>query len=391
MNRTLTIAKLTGNPFTLVPNETVTNWAGYAELRAELLDVIHSCRVDQVGLSEFAIIHGELGTGKSHALRYLRYLITDEQREEFASPCVYLETLKVAANMNFLALYCKIMEILVPHIRETADWLDLSVEDTAKTQDPDGRRHELEEEIEKIYSDPVLTRGYPPLSLLLRGIKNRSAEALSLLLGGKLAGSGAMEKYAKYNMMSAIDSEYDATKCLGAYVNLCTRGTNILSEGDIMARNRGFYFFFDELEIANDFRPQEALSVNQGIRDLINSCPENCCFLFGMTGDVRSIYGLLTQAVIRRMSREPLEIEPLTSEEAVEFLKQVLRAYRSDTEDPDEYPFREEALLAIAEATQIKTSSELFRGCRRVLEKSVLSGALEPGGMIDVAMVRQTL
>ena len=101
MNRTLSIAKLTGNPFTLVPNETVTNWAGYADLRTELLDTIQSCRVDQVGLSEFAIIHGDLGTGKSHALRYLRYLITDEQREAFSSPCVYLETLRVAPSMDF--------------------------------------------------------------------------------------------------------------------------------------------------------------------------------------------------------------------------------------------------------------------------------------------------
>ncbi len=131
--------------------------------------------------------------------------------------------------------------------------------------------------------------------------------------------------------------------------------------------------------------------MNQGIRDLINACPENCCFIFGMTGDVRSIYGLLTQAVIRRMSREPLEIEPLTSDEAVEFLRQVLKGYRYDAEDPDEYPFEGNALFAIAEGTQIKTSSELFRACRRVLEKSVLSGALKPGGTIDVDMVKKAL
>ena len=391
MNKTLMIARLRGNPFTLVPHETVTHWAGYHGLKTELLDVIQSCRVDQVGLSEFTIIYGELGAGKSHALRYLRHLITDGQAGEFASPCVYLETLKVAAKMDFIALYCKIVEILVPHIKETADWLDLLVEETVKTRSPDGTRDELEEGIKRVYSDRGLTPGYPPLSLLLRGIKEGSAEALSLLLGRKLSGAGAVEKYATYNMTGPIDSEFDATKCLGAYVNLCTRGAGGLDEGDIVARNRAFYFFFDELEIANDFRPQEALSVNQGIRDLINLCPENCCFLFGMTGDVRSIYGLLTQAVIRRMSRDPLEIEPLTTEEAVDFLKQVLRAYRSNAEDPDEYPFQEEALLAIAEATQIKTSSELFRGCRRVLEKSVLSGNLEQGGTIDLAMVRQTL
>ena len=392
MNETLTIAKLSSNPFTLVPSDPVTTWAGYADLKSVLLDLVQSCRSDQVGLSEFAILHGELGTGKSHALRYLKHWIDYECKEEFESQCVYLETLKVAASMNFLALYKKIMDLLIPHIKETAEWLDYAIEDSAIGCSENPRQSEVAEEMEKIYQNGKLTPGFPPLANLLRGIKNESADALSLLLGEKLSGSRAMEKYAAYNMTGAIDSEYDATRCLGAYVNLCTRGTESLREGDIMARNKAFYFFFDEVEIANDFRPQEALSVNQGIRDLINSCPENCCFLFGMTGDVRTIFGLFTQAVIRRMSREPLEIRALSTEEAVEFLKQVLKAHRSSNTDvSDEYPFLEEALFAIAEATQIKTSSELFRGCRRVLEKSVLSGELKEGDVVDAEMVARLL
>lgn len=395
MADTLTLAKLTHNPFTLVPDEKVTIWAGYPELRQQLLDIIDSCRSDRVGLSEFAILHGELGAGKSHALRYLRHWITDEEKGDYQSPCVYLDTLKVAASMSFVALYRKIMEALIPHIKETADWLDLAIEEAAKRRIPDSRRQEQDREIDTLYADPSLTPGYPPLALLLKEVKRGShggsQEGLSLLLGEKLGGAGAMRKYQSYNMTGPIESEYDATKCLGAYVNLCTRGTTTLVDGDVLARNKAFYFFFDELETVNDFRPQEALSMNQGLRDLINACPENCCFLFGMTGDVRDIYGLLTRPVIRRMSREPLMIQPLTSEEAVQFLKQVLKGRRTDPGDPDEYPFDEEALVAIAELTQLKTPSELFRGCRRVLEKSVLSGALQEGGLIDVSMVKQIL
>ncbi len=391
MNATLSLAKLTSNPFTLVPTDPVTNWAGYADLKSALLDMVGSCRSDQVGLSEFAILHGELGTGKSHALRYLSYEITEREKEEFRSPCVYLETLKVAANPNFLTLYKKVMDQLTPHIKETAEWLDMTIEDTARQRLPDGRRNDQEEEIERIYQQSDVTPGYPPLARLLRGVNSGSTEALAVLLGEKLSGANAMQKYNAYGMTGAIDSEYDTTRCLGAYVNLCTQGTKALNDGEIMARNKAFYFFFDELEILGDFRPQEALSVNQGLRDLINACPENCCFLIGMTGDVRGIYGLLTQAVIRRMSREPLEIQPLTTDDAVEFLRQVLKAHRSDANDPDEYPFLEEALIAIVEATQIKTPSELFRGCRRVLEKSVLTGALSAGGVIDHTMVAQTL
>ena len=391
MTTTLDIARLTRNPFTLVPEDRVTVWAGYTELRQQLWDIIESCRSDRVGLSEFAILHGELGAGKSHALRYLRHVITDQAKDDFNSPCVYLDTMKVSAHMSFVALYRRIMELLIPHIKETAEWLDLIIEEAAKIRTPNGRRQEQDQQIDALYADQRLTPAYPPLALLLKGVKKDSPEAIALLLGEKLPGARAIDKYRSYNMTGPIDSEYDATKCLGAYVNLCTRGTAALSEGDVLARNKAFYFFFDELEAVNDFRPQEALSMNQGLRELINACPENCCFLFGMTGDVREIYGLLTRPVIRRMSRDPLMIDPLTPIEAVGFLKQVLKSHRSDSGDPDEYPFDGGALVAIAEATQIKTPSELFRGCRRVLEKSVLSGALVPGGTIDADMARQLL
>lgn len=391
MTTTLAVAKLTRNPFTLVPDNKVNVWAGYKELRKELLDIIESCRSDRVGLSEFTILHGDYGSGKSHALRYLQYWITDAEEEDFNAQCVYLDTMKVAASMNFVALYRKIMESLISHIQETAGWLDLAVEESAKEQVPDGSLQEQGEMIDRLYRDLEITPLYPPLQLLLRGVKNSDSEALALLLGDKLSGRGTMDKYRSYGMTGPIDSEYDATRCLGAYVNLCIRGTDVLSEGEVLARNKAFYFFFDELEVVGDFRPQEALSINQGLRDLINACPENCCFLFGMSGDVRGMYGILTQAVIRRMSRDPLPIEPLSSQEAVAFLKEVLKAYRSDSRDPDEYPFLEEALMAISEETQMKTPSDLFRGCRRVLEKSVLSGALTPGGSIDAEMVRSTL
>ena len=174
MSSTVEIAKLTSNPFTLVPNETVTNWAGYEPLRRALVDVIESCRSDRVGLSEFVILHGDLGTGKSHALRYLKHLILETEKDDYESPCVYLETFKVAASMSFLALYRKVMDLLIPHVRETANWLDRVVEETAKKRKPDVGRHDQAAEIDRIYADPAVTPTFPPLALLLKGIKNDS-------------------------------------------------------------------------------------------------------------------------------------------------------------------------------------------------------------------------
>lgn len=390
MSDTLQLAKLTKNPFTLVPEERVTVWAGYQDMRRQLLDVVESCRSDKVGLSEFAILHGEYGTGKSHALRYLKYWITEARQQEFNAPVVYLHSLKVAASMSFVALYRKIMEELMTHIQETAEWLHLVIEETVKGSDPSARHAALGEAINKKYEDHAITPSFPPLSLLLKGVKDDSEEAISLLLGNSLP-SARRAKYRTYNLTGPIETEYDAVKCLGAYVNLCTRGAPSLAEGSVLARNKAFYFLLDELEVMQDFRPQEALSMNQGLRDLINACPENCCFLFGMSGDARLIFALLTQPVMRRMSRQPIEIRPLDTEESVTFLKEVLKGYRAYPSDPDEYPLREATLRRIAEETQIKTAAELFRNCRRVLEKAVLTGRLQPDGWIEEGDVQELL
>jgi hypothetical protein len=387
MADTLQLAKLTSNPFTLVPGRRVTVWAGYKELLQQLLDIVKSCRSDQVGLSEFAVLHGDYGAGKSHALRYLEYWINEAKRDEFNAAVVYLETPKVAPTMNFVAIYRKIIESLMSHIRETAEWLDMAIEDAVRKEMPSARRDELDTAIDEKYRDPNITPSFPPLPLLLKGIKQNQADAMSLL-------SGAAPRSARldtYGLIRPIDTEYDAVKSLGAYVNLCTRGTSELSGGDVLARNKAFYFLLDEIETILDFKPAEALSINQGLRDLINACPENCCFLLGMSGDARQIFAIFTTPVMRRMSRNPIEIQPLEVEQATTFLKEVLKGYRSDPSDPDEYPFREEALRKIAEETQNKTAAELFRNSRRVLEKAVLANRLTPGGWIEATDAEEFL
>ena len=387
MTDTLQLAKLASNPFTLVPGRRVTVWAGYEELLQQLLDIVESCRSDRVGLSEFVALHGDWGTGKSHALRYLEYWMSEAKRDEFNAAIVYLETPKVAATMNFVAIYRKIIENLMSHIRETAEWLDMAIEDAVKKEKPSARRDELDAAINEKYRDPNITPSFPPLALLLKGIKENKADAMSLL-------SGVTPRSARldtYDLIRPIDTEYDAVKSLGAYVNLCTRGTSALSEGGVLARNKAFYFLLDEIETILDFKPAEALSINQGLRDLVNACPENCCFLLGMTGDARQTFAIFTTPVMRRMSRNPIEIQPLETEQAVTFLKEVLKGYRSDPHDPDEYPFREDALRKIAEEAQSKTAAELFRSCRRVLEKAVLTNRLTPGGWIEAADAEEFL
>lgn len=379
MSKTLELAKLTKNPFTLVPEEKVTVWAGYKELRQQLLDIVESCRSDRVGLSEFVVLHGDWGTGKSHALRYLLHWITEATRDDYNSAAVYLQTMRVAPKVDFVAIYRRIVEQLMPHIKETAEWLDMAVEDTVKMAKPSARREEVEKEIEEKYTDTSITPAFPSLPLLLKGIKDGRADAMALVS----AHAPKNVNLAPYNLTAPIETEYDAINCLGAYVHLCTQGTSALSGGNVLARNKAFYFLLDECEMLQYLKPAESLSINQGIRDLINACPENCCFLFGLSGEMRTIFAIFDEPIVRRFSRDPIEIKPLDEEQAVDFLKEVLKNYRADPKDPDEYPFKEVALRKIAEETQDKTAAGLFRNCRRVLERAVLENRLKAGGWIE--------
>lgn len=385
MANTLEIAKLRKNPFTLVADANTDVWADYEGVRQSLLDVITSCRTDQVGLSEFVVLHGEIGTGKSHALRYLQNYITAKKATEFSAPCVYLESTKLAKKTDFLAIYRRVIEALRNHIDDTANRLDTAFEDMTKakgitkSQDIQGAKEKLWRE-----SAEALAPQFPSLIHLLRGMIDDD-HAFSLLCGT------SADDVETYQLTGPIDSEYDASRCLSAYVNLVTNPNRSVLPETAFVANKAFYLFLDEVELLQDFKPADVLSINQGIRDLINGCPQAFCLIFGVSGDPRILFAIFDKFVVRRFSREPIEIQALDGPESVRFLKEVLRNYRQNSSDPAEYPFREDALRAMAEKTPDKTAASLFRTARRVMEKAVLSGNLVSGGWIEVSDVEEFL
>lgn len=385
MPTSIELAKLRKNPFTMAPAANTDVWADYEGVRQALLDVITSCRNDQVGLSEVVVLHGEIGTGKSHALRYLHHYITETQANEFQSACVYLESTKMGAKTDFVAVYRRVFESLRKHIFATAKALDDALEEKAKqegatkTQDIITKKKELW----RTTADALAPK-FPSLILLLQALVDDET-VFAVLCGEK------RDNLHAFQLTTPINSEFDATRCLSSYINLVTNpNRDVLSEA-VYKGDRAFYLFIDEVELLQDFKSAEVLSINQGIRDLINGCPQSFCLIFGVSGDPRVLFTLFDRFVVRRFSRDPIEIQALDEVEATRFLKDVLRNYRTDPSDPDEYPFREAALRRIAEKTPERTAASLFRAARRVLEKAVLTHTLQPGGWIEVHDVDQFL
>src|SRR5580658_2224725 len=108
----LAAAGLKRNPFSLLPDEGIEVWAGRPKLKSKLLDVVESARNDHVGLSEFVILHGAYGAGKSHALLYLQWLIAGKRATEFRSPAIYIPNLRTSDKPTFLDLYAAIISRL---------------------------------------------------------------------------------------------------------------------------------------------------------------------------------------------------------------------------------------------------------------------------------------
>lgn len=391
MDKTLELAKFTDQPFRLLPGEKVTIWAGYHKIREQLLEIVESPRIDKVGLYEFAIIYGALGTGKSHALRYLKYLINEERVEEFNSIVCYVERLRVEANTDFLALYRAIMRLLKDDMKKVGEVVekiaDKQVDEAWEAASADviklmKRQDFRDRTLPTIYSR--LSPTYPALPRLLRAAYQGDEVATTILLGGK-----PKTAISKYGLDNLIDTEYEALRCLAAFINLCTKTDN---DAAYLPLFKCFYLFIDEIERLKDFPTRNVQSINQGIRDLVGACPEHFCLLLGASAPVEELEAYIEDDVMTRLSRklELMEIPELDVEQAVNFIKEVMQQYRQpDAKVPETHPFAEDALREIALQATARTPRNLFRDCQTVLRKAVLTGSLETKGVIDVADVQE--
>lgn len=84
-------------PFHVVPVDGNIVWAGSTTVKTELLRIVKEVQHGQLELSHLALIYGEYGSGKTHALKYLRDSLKDQKRSLVA----YLEKPKVEKKGSF--------------------------------------------------------------------------------------------------------------------------------------------------------------------------------------------------------------------------------------------------------------------------------------------------
>lgn len=376
----LQFANLKESPFRVTPGKKVTVWAGHKDLKKVLEKVVILTRNDKVGTSECVVLYGELGTGKSHSLRFFQNYI-DSQQDDFKSKCVYLETLRVANKVSFCDLYRTIVQrIGKSDIQKFSKALVSKVEEEKRKlaqetpADEFKRIHESREDIEEKFLTQAKDR-----------IMGKYAQRYSIFQqldqdndGAWFYISASQPKFSqddlvRLDVMGPIDSDFAAVEHLGMIINLMC---GIPINGDTYWK--AFYLFLDEVEIITDLEPKALIAINQSLRDLFNACPEHLCLLLGLTGDAAMVEVIFSQYLLSRLTREPICIPSLDDEQAVDFLKEVLKSYRIDSKATDDWhPFTEEAVRYIIYNTTDKTPRRLFYNCKRVFELSASEGLLK--------------
>jgi len=230
-------------PFPLMPTTRVNYWAGRPEEKQHLSDIIESVLTTDVGLSEFAVIHGEYGSGKSHAMRYLTTLINETDQQHFQSNAIYIKTIRLEQKLTFERIFREIIEMLgFEFLARLGSKIDSTLKEAAEklTESADKKLLKILLADRSKLRTQVLETNVPEedrsMVQLLTRIADGDDKAKEFLLSNNKA-------LPEIGFSNPINSDYTATKVLGSLFRTMT-----LSIADKDPVCRGTYLFIDEVE-----------------------------------------------------------------------------------------------------------------------------------------------
>ena len=377
----LTDFGLTKDPFAIVPDGPVENWAGHLELRDDLMDLISGVRSTDIGSSEFLVLHGELGTGKSHALKYIKTAI-EKSNSGFNSLAVYVERPRVASKLNFLELYRYIIRAIGrDSIGEICGGVRDAVDAVVQQNAQDAGFGDIanKDTFEAHVFGKLRPQDRRMVKLLKRGGSNH--EAVFDFLDGTVKCDGS--EYA-----GKIDSDFVASSVLGDLLRAITIGI-----GGRPPIFDAAFVFVDECEILFDAKASESDPVFSGFRELVNGVPYGLGLVLSFSAATALIEAYMPQHLLKRLTHDFIEIPMLEDAHAIDFLSDQLNSFRPAgwTHNNKLYPFARNAIEYVVENQTTLTPRILFKDCRRILERAVRRHQLQPGSEINRDLAEQIL
>lgn len=381
---------LTSDPFAItVSDSSVHRWAGRERELAVLQDIVDSVRASDIGSSEFVVVHGEYGAGKSHALRYLTTQINEDDPLRYKGKAIYLQTVRVSQKVQFMEVYKVIIDqlgknffqTLCNHISRQVNeakvaYLEL-VSAEVKPQLMGNQDRYLNETLERMAPKSAI----PYIKLMMQGANGGLDKVWAFLRGED-------QSFEEIGISSRVNNDYNGVATLAGIFKTMTAKI-----GNSAPLYEAVYLFVDEQENLVEMKAAESVQLLQSFRELINQLPNYFCMIWGFSADAALIEAVLPSPILQRLTRKYVELPSLQAEEAKVFIRQQLEGFRQPgfVSPSPYYPFAEEAIDASLERIVDMTPRNIFKTLRAVLERAIRRYDLIPPNAIDGDLANKIL
>lgn len=324
---------LAPNPFHHVAvKDNARIWAGRTETKRRLHDVVRSVQPDDIGASEFVILVGDYGGGKTHALHYFSHKI----REKWGYP-FYAGGSAYRDKDFFAAAYRSIVDEcggeFFSELREKIQ--GLAVKESVKQERPEKWQEVLDSKFD------------PAERPFVREL---------------MSGGNSLDFFRK-----AGNSDSSAAVHLASLIKIMTTSIS----GD-EAPYPAAYLFLDEVEELIEKKPASTVPFWQACRELINRVPGRFAMVLAYSTETAILDATVHPAVLDRMTRPYIQVADFAGvSDAKEFVRDFLHHARVDDFQPPHafYPFTEEAVDFMLEREQFLRPRRIILTMGRVFQR----------------------
>ena len=359
------------DPFRLMATErSAEHWAGMPETKRMLQDIVVSVLPEDIGASEFVIISGAWGGGKTHALRYF----FREIREQGYGYAFFASKVRLGAKPTFHGLF----HSLIWENRDMLPELAKKVAEAVKQEEIATRARAehasmVDDELrQEIIRSKVAKANQDLVTALIK--VEPTVDAILPLFTGKGVSS----------------DDYSAAGLMAALIGVMTSPI-----GEQPPPYKAAYVFLDEMEDMLNLKYADLFAFWGACRELINRTAEShCAVLFTFTiQTVAQLEGQIEPFLMERLTRPVLEIKQLEDEDAKEFVREFLQSVREDGKEVPQpfFPFAEATIDLIVERYPEIVPRYIIRDMGRIFERAVRRERVAPGEEISREVAEEIL
>jgi hypothetical protein len=301
-------------PFREAASEESANvWADRASLKQQVENL--SWRFTHINTTSLHLLWADLGAGKTHTLLYLKRLCSKSRNSD--TQCIYVETPKTIKS--FINIYEAIFRNIPSE--KIAEAYKKCINEYSK------------DFISKLFGSMPETSS--ALYCLVTGTSDMRNLATLWLSGGA---SLTRRELANVGVGKVIKTTDEAVSVLSGLINLLLAAKMYAS----------VIIMMDDFQHAGETRRNVASDISIGLRKWYNACPRSLNIILSFASHMADNIKYFIDSELLRVAYSPrLMLPELSHDEAVQFVEDLMSAYRMPGAPETTFPFSREAVRSI--------------------------------------------